>query len=99
MDFPKEMGAGLGIVTVATTSNGGHSPEYYAERLVSRLIHVSDTAPPEIRQQALAFRDQMHALVLVTIKSAILSNHTTIIHHLTQAGMREAAQLVFEMRE
>jgi hypothetical protein len=46
-------------VDVAATSNGGHPPEFWAKRCVERLVQVSDTAPPAIREQALAFRDQM----------------------------------------
>jgi hypothetical protein len=54
-----------------TTSNGGHSPEFYAERIVARLMVVADTAPEPIRAQALAFRNQMHEVVLAGLKRAI----------------------------
>ena len=89
----------VGPFTVATTVNEGHSPEYYTERLCNRLIHISATAPPEIRQQALAYREAIQSLVLDTIRRAILSNHTTVIYQLQKAGMNDAAALVHSFRE
>jgi hypothetical protein len=67
-------GPQVGQVTVATSSNGGHPPEFFAERIVARLIHVSETAPDPIKAQALAFREQMFGIVLDGIKRAITSD-------------------------
>jgi hypothetical protein len=64
----------VGSVTVVTSSNGGHSPEYFAERIVSRLIVIGDNAPQPIRDQALAFREQMLVIVLEGIRRAIASD-------------------------
>jgi len=61
-------------VGVATSSDGGHSLEFFAERIVARLIHVGDQAPPPIRDQAIAFRKQMFEVVLAGLKSAIESD-------------------------
>ena len=82
---------------MVTTSDGGHPPEFYAERITDRLIFVAADAPPEIKVQALAYRDAMRQIVLNGIRSAILSNHTTIIAQLRKAGMEDAASLVFEL--
>lgn len=98
MGWPPPGEMALGSVTVATTVDGGHSPEYYAERLTDKLIHVAETAPPEIKLQALAYQDAMRQILLDGIKRAIVSNHTTVIHHLRKAGMNEAAELVFALR-
>jgi hypothetical protein len=65
---------GLGIVTVATSSNGGHPPEFFALRIVDRLIVVGENAPQPIRDQALAYREQMLAIVLDGITQAIRSD-------------------------
>lgn len=64
----------VGSVTVVTTSGGGHPAEYFAERIVSRLIVVAENAPPPIRDQALAYREQMLAIVLEGVKRAIASD-------------------------
>lgn len=87
----------VGAVTVATTTDGGHPPEFYAERISAKLIHVSENAPPEIKLQALAYQDAMREVVLKGVRRAILSNHTTILAQLRKAGMHEAAQLIYEL--
>jgi len=71
-----------GTVGVVTTNNGGHSPEFYADRIVDRLIYVSDNAPEPIKAQALAYRESMRAIVLDGIKRAILSDRATQLHRL-----------------
>ena len=58
-------------VTVSTTSHGGHPPEYYAERIVQRLIVIGDNAPEPLRQQAYAFREQMQQIILEGIRRAV----------------------------
>ena len=64
----------VGSVTVVTTTNGGRPPEYFAERIVERLMFIGDNAPEPIREQALAFRDRMHAVILDGIRKAIESD-------------------------
>src|SRR5580765_1682367 len=98
MDFDKQLGMSVGPFQVITTSNGGHPPEFFAENLTARLISIAETAPPEIKLQAIAFREAMSAVILEEIKRAIVSNHTTVIYQLRKAGMDEAAALVWEMR-
>lgn len=51
------------IVTVKTTENRGFSPEEVAERCVEKLISVSDTAHPALRDQAHAFKRHMETVV------------------------------------
>jgi hypothetical protein len=96
--FSQKATLGVGIVTVTATSGAGHPPEFYAERLVAKLIYVGENAPPEIKAQALAYQEAMRQILLDGIRQAILSNHTTIIGKLRQAGMEEAAALVFSLR-
>jgi len=65
---------GVGNVMVVTTSNGGRPPEFFAQRIVDRLMYIGDQAPEPIRAQAQAFRDRMHAVILDGIKQAIESD-------------------------
>lgn len=64
----------VGNVTVATTTGGGHPPEFFAERIVDRLIVVADNAPEPIKAQALAYRENMLVIVLEGIKRALASD-------------------------
>jgi hypothetical protein len=87
-------GSNLGSPFVATSSNGGHSPEQVAELCVNRLIGISDTAPPELAQQARAFREQMLAVVTQYVRMAAAEDRATVCTKLEQAGFSDLAQQV-----
>lgn len=71
MNWTPQNDVSVGTVNIVTTSGEGHSPEYYAQRIMDKLMHVGDQAPQPIRDQAHAFRDRMHAVVLAGIRQAI----------------------------
>jgi hypothetical protein len=81
-------------VEVSTTMNGGHPPEFWANRCAERIIAVADSAPPAIRDQAKAFREQMEQVVLFHMKHAIQSDRSTVGHKLAEAGHPDLAELV-----
>ena len=81
-------------VEVEATSNGGHPPEFWAKRCIERLLSVSESAPPVLREQAQAFKDQMEHVVLLHMKRAIQSDRSTVGHLLTDAGQPKLAELV-----
>jgi hypothetical protein len=81
-------------VDVAATSNGGHPPEFWASRCVERIVQVSESAPPAIRDQALAYRDQVEQIILFHMKRAIQSDRTTVGHAVTEAGQPQLAELL-----
>lgn len=86
--------AALGPVTVKTTDSRGFTPDELAEDVVNRIIYVADTAHPEIRQQAVAFRDRLHPLIRNAMQQAISSDRTTLAAQLREAGQYEAANIV-----
>ena len=86
--------ASPGLVSVMTSSNGGHSPEQIAELCVNRLMSVSDTAPPEIAMQARAFKDQMLAVVLQYVKMAAREDRESVVAKLEQVGATDVAQQI-----
>ena len=49
----------VGDVAVKTTQNTGLSPEYWTERIMERLVQVSDHADPLVQAQARAFKDNI----------------------------------------
>lgn len=85
---------GVFKVDVSTTTNGGHPPEFWAKRCTERLISVADSAPPALREQAKAFKDQMEQVVLFHMKRAIQSDRSTVGHMLAEAGQPNLAELV-----
>jgi hypothetical protein len=81
-------------VGVRTTDRRGFTPEELAEQCVQRLIAVSDTAPPAIRDQAQAFKTQVEQLVGHYMQQAVLSDRTTVYNALVDAGHPELANLI-----
>lgn len=85
---------GLGSVRVETTSNRGFTAEELTEQLLNKLIHIADTAPPAIKDQAIAFRDAMRPAIVYYMKQAINSDRTTLIAKLKEAGHNDVADLI-----
>jgi hypothetical protein len=82
------------IVTVQTTQNRGFTPDEVAERCVNKLISVSDSAPPAIRDQARAFQKHMEKVVAFYMREAIRSDRTTVYNKLLDAGHPELAEAI-----
>lgn len=76
---------------VKTSADGGLSMDDVAELCVNKLIHVSDSAPPEIGAQARAYREYMLRVVRHYIMVAVREDRTTLAMELERAGMRELA--------
>lgn len=81
-----QSGAVVGSVSVYTSSNGGHTAEFYTQRLLDRLIHIADTAPEQIKEQARHYRATMEILILQTIKSAMASERSTVLAEQRRGG-------------
>lgn len=88
------MDISVGKFDVVTTQNGGHDIEFYAERMVARMISVADTAPEPIRLQAILYRESLKKILLDGLRRAILSDRTTLINELNSRGLKEVAALI-----
>jgi len=82
------------IVQVHTTENRGFTPEEVAERCVDRLISISDTADPALRDQARVFKKQANQLIAYYMRQAIRSDRTTIYNALKDAGHPKLAEAI-----
>lgn len=82
----------IGSVSVYTSNDRGFSPEEIAERCVDRILHVSESATPEVKAQAHAYRSQLVAVITSYMKQAISSDRTTIVNALTKAGHKDLAE-------
>lgn len=81
-------------VQVSTTQGRGHTPEEIAVRAARRIVSVSETAPPAIRDQAKAFQAQIEAVLVQYLREAVQSDRTTVYNALTDAGHPELANLI-----
>ena len=90
--------SGLGLITVATETNKGHSPEYRAERATARICGISENAAPHIRQQAEAYRLAIYETILYHIKQAINSERCTVRNMLIKQGNEDLANILKEFK-
>lgn len=82
------------LVQVHTTSNRGFSPEEIAARCADKIISVSETAHPVLKEQAAAFKTAIQAVLVHYLKEAVASDRTTVYNALRDAGHPELAQLI-----
>ena len=94
LDFKLDIPRYEGVVSVKTTNNRGFTPEELAEECVGKIISISDTAPPAIRDQAYAFEKKVEKLVAHYMRRSIESDRTTVWNALTDAGHPELAELI-----
>ena len=90
LDVPKDQP----IVGVRTTDKRGFTPDELAEQCVEKIISVSDTAHPGLRDQAHAFSRHIEKVVAFYLRQAIRSDRTTVYNALTDAGHPELAELI-----
>ena len=90
MDIPRD----IPLVQVHTTNGRGFTPEEVAKRCADRLMYVADSAPLEIREQAMAFKDHIEKVVALYMHEAIASDRTTVYNALKDAGHPDLAELI-----
>jgi hypothetical protein len=86
--------AAVGNVFVQTTSNRGFTPEEVAERCLDKIVSIAESAAPEVRAQAEAFRADIGKLLVYYMKEAIKSDRTTVYNALCDAGQKDLAELI-----
>lgn len=87
----------VGNVMVSTTNNKGHDPEFWAEQVTNKVVSVSASAEPHVRQQALAFRQYIYDVILAGTKSAIASDRVTMRGVLSAQGHEDMANIIKEL--
>jgi len=81
-------------VGVVTTQNRGQTPEEVAERCIKKIVGISATADPVIRQQAQAYKTHIEQVIVHYMKQAIQSDRTTVYNALLDAGEPKLADLI-----
>ena len=79
----------VGNVSVATTENKGHDPEFWAQVAADKIVSVGNSCHPVIAQQAEAFKEAVRATALHYIKEAVKSDRTTLIAELERQGHKD----------
>jgi hypothetical protein len=81
-------------VEVKTTEKRGFTPEEVAERCADKIISISDTANPVIRDQARTFKKHLIKVLSFYMREAIKSDRTTVYNALSDAGHKDLAELI-----
>jgi len=92
--FSVDVTSTIGTVNVKTTQNEGLKPEYWTNRIMERLIAVSDTADPIVKAQAVAFKEMIQTVVLLYMKQAIASDRATVAGLLEKQGHTDIANII-----
>jgi len=81
-------------VGVHTSHGRGMTASEWAARCADKMMAVSNTAPPELRDQALAYKARLEAVVAVYIQQAINSDRTTMCNMLEKQGHQDVAEII-----
>ena len=82
----------IGQAIIRTSTNGGHTPETWAELCTNKIVQTSDAADPEIQAQARAFRGRVQNVVLHYIREAVAADRRTVVAACKQAGQPSLAR-------
>ena len=86
--------AKVGDFLVRTTENRGFTPEEITEDLLTKLIFISGESHPAIREQAVAFRDQIRPVIVYYMKQEVRSDRTTLAAQLSKQGHTDMADII-----
>jgi len=84
----------IGNALVFTSNDGGHSPEDMAEMALNKIMMVSDTAPPVIREQAYAHRQRLKEVLVFYMNKMCQSERTTIWALMKKQGHEDMAEII-----
>ena len=87
-----DMNGAVESVTVITTENRGMNAEEWAEAAVRRIVFVSMDTPMPIREQALAFREQVKTILIHYFSKVARSERVTIRALLEKEGYFDLAK-------
>ena len=89
--------AAIGTPLIVTTQNRGMSSDEWVELALNRIVSVSEKAPMPIREQALAFRDDLRAVLSFYFKRVAKTERTTIPNLLRKEGYNQIADKVVDI--
>jgi hypothetical protein len=86
--------AETGILEVMTTNNRGFTPEELANNALDKILYVGETTHPVIKEQAIAFREQIRHILVHYMHQAIKSDRTTLANTFKTSGHPELVKLL-----
>jgi len=89
-----ETGVSVMSVNVATSNNGGLSSDQIVELAMDKILNVANTAPEPIKDQAIAFQDNIRTVLKQYIDLARREERGTITQKIREAGQKDLADLI-----
>lgn len=72
----------------------GFTPEEIAEQTIDKIMYIGKDSHPAIRDQAITFKNLIHAELVSALKQAVQSDRLTLTHRFTEAGHPELTKLL-----
>ena len=92
--FDVEVSASVGSFDVQTTSGRGHTVGELANNAVAKIISISDTADPVLKQQGEGFRERMFYVIVHALEQAVKSDRTTLYNEFKKQGHDDVAAIL-----
>ena len=83
-----------GVVSVHTTYKRGLTVEEIAKMALDKVVHISENAPPAIRDQAHAYKNALGEVLVYYLKMAVDQDRATICSTLRETGHSELAEQI-----
>ncbi len=87
-------GTSIGSVSVVATQGRGMNPEELADMTVKKIVNISDSSHPVIKQQAEVFREQLRTLLARQFAMAQRSERTTLYNMFMNQGHEDMAEII-----
>ena len=84
----------IGSPTVVTSINGGLSAEQITTLCCNKIVQVSESAAPEIKEQAAVFRARLENVVHGYVLKAMQEERETCVQLAVRGGYPELAELL-----
>jgi lysyl-tRNA synthetase class I len=90
------VGAGITVmsVNVSTSDGGGLTADQITDLAMDKILNVANTAPEPIRDQAIAFQENIRTVLKEYIDLAGREERATIAQKIREAGQQDLADFI-----
>ena len=88
---------GVGNAFVVTTNNRGMSSDEWVELAINKILSISESAPMPIREQAIAYRENIKYVLGFYFKKVAKSERNTIAAKLRSEGHSHIADKIEDL--
>ena len=84
----------MSVVGVQTTTNTGLTVDHWADRCLKHIIHVGEDNDSVIKDQAIAYREDIRRVLVAYMLNVIKSDRTTLYNLFVQQGHQDMAEIL-----